>query len=1260
MASEKLNTLTLPFTGSRLIEASAGTGKTYTIAGLYIRLLLGHGIPEPLRCEQILVVTFTNAATGELRDRIRKKIQLAYRRFIGMRVNDDLIEQLYQQTAEDALPLARKRLDLALKSLDEAAIFTIHGFCQRILADMAFESALLFESEFTLDDSEFLHHAVRDFWRETCYPLPPYLAQIIQTKFSDPDALAQQLRPLLGASQAKASPEPSEFGALSAALTQSLNRLKLIWPRERDNIEQLLHQLPLNGTRFGKKDQGYPKLAIMLEAMDNWARFSQSLPDLKVLDALSLNNLKLNKGGENPTPERAPLLAHIENLHQLIKQFVPSFLFAARKGIFHRFAQQKTERNLLTPDDLLITLAGALTASPHLNAQGINPSTSEQTASDEAVTETQANIAAHSQTLAATIAKRFPIALIDEFQDTDPLQYQIFSSIYQTTLSSPSDGAQSLLMIGDPKQAIYAFRGADIHTYIDARVNTEHHYSLDTNFRSSRHMVEGVNQLFSQHQDPFISESIPFEHVAPSPFADEKRLIEATENNSALRIKLLSEDPEKGLNKATARKSLAEDACNEIARLLIEAQNGKCFKSDSIKGDKPLKAKDIAVLVRDRNEAAYIKTALSERQIGAVFLSRDSVFSTLEARELALVLIAIANPKDERALRSALATQLLGFDAAEIHQFNHQEESRQTLLEQFYELHQIWQRRGVMPCLLAMARDTHLIERLLTTEEGQRRLTDFRHLGELLQQKATELDGINALLNWYQQALLESHSTEEAQLRLESEQNLVQIVTIHKSKGLEYPVCFVPFVSLARDNRRRPAPMLYHQDNELIWDIEQTDDGWSLSKRENLAEDLRLLYVALTRPVLACYLYIANHSRFTKKAGITSQLHETAIGYLLGIEDANCEIGDIETKAQKLKSQAISVNLIESIADATPLPQVVSDSQILAPKPLQRTLSTPWRVGSYSGLVKDMPHERVSPGSDDEAFAALEMIDDDRELQASRFTFERGANAGSFMHLVLELIDFTKAEQDLSEQLPTAMEKYGIDSSWQDILQQWYLDLLRAPLTCHDQHSNAGHPSAEHNRSAHELSLSQLSPKHTMVEMEFYLPISTLQAHALNQLLAEYGYKMSLSFDTLQGMLKGFIDLTFEHNGQFFIADYKSNHLGDDVSCYQRPQMQHAITSHRYDLQYIIYTLALHRYLSVRLPRYDYDSHIGGCYYLFLRGMSAQAPSCGVFYDKPPKALIERLDQLLKQPQAATPLVKDEATDAPANQSIPQQTELDL
>jgi exodeoxyribonuclease V beta subunit len=1286
-----LNALTLAFNGSSLIEASAGTGKTYTISGLYLRLLLGHGEQSPLSCEQILVVTFTNAATEELRDRIRKRINLAFKRFLGLAVNDDFIEQLYQDTSEAERPIALRRLDLALKSLDEAAIFTIHAFCQRVLSDMAFESSLLFESEFTLDDSEFLHHAVRDFWREVCYPLPPFLAQAISDVFAEPDVLAQKLRPLLGASQAVLSKQPPAFEKLQQQLNQSIRRFTLLWQSLHANTLELLQSLPLNGQRFGKAADGYPKLSQLFDSVTNWVKFGQGLPPLKALEQLALSELKLNKGGVTPSSAEAPLLDHIERLLELINELIPSFLVRARDGIRQRFTGQKQQRNLMTPDDLLLSLAMALSQNPI--------------------------------TLAHAIAKRFPVALIDEFQDTDPLQFTIFNQVYQqplasqlelptdTTVQSPNDdnygngnkandaskGQLSLLMIGDPKQAIYAFRGADIYTYIAARQQTQAHYNLDTNYRSSTQLVNGVNQLFSQHDDPFISQAIPYDSVNTPSSAAHKHLSESKQNPAALRIRLLAEDDVDGLNKTTARQRLAADAASEIKRLLTEAQQGLC-KVHSSQGQegKPLIAKDIAILVRDRNEAAVMKAALSARKIGAVFLSRDSVFNTIEAREMAILLYALATPKDERAIRAALATELVGFNAQRIHQFNQDEEQRQLVLNQFTHWHQLWQQRGVMPALLNFASETRLIHRYLSQSltveatsldgnkldgheldnqnmandstnnnrydsnfndadednaadikgSGERRLTDFRHLAELLQQKATELDGSSALINWYEQQLIGNNGGDEQQLRLESEQNLVQIVTIHKSKGLEYPVCFVPFVSLARGNRKRPAPMMYHKNEQLIWDIDATDEGWEQLKQETLAEDLRLLYVALTRPVYVCYLYIANQSR-QLKAGISSQLHETGIGYLLGITDKKTDFSLIQARVNAIAAvPAMSVECLTSDIDDSVLADNNDNNNALAPKRVTRLQSLAWRVGSYSGLVKHLPHERVAPGADDEDFSdeliQLQLQDEViTESVLDRFSFERGANAGSFMHLVLELFDFTQADSELPPALAKAMKQYGFDETlWQQPLTTWYQQILAAPLFIPPLFSaplitaslsKDASLSVVDNSQAQptsSLTLSQLGMQQKMVEMEFYLPISTLPASKLNHLLQQHGYVGGLDFDTLKGMLKGFIDLTFEYQGQFYIADYKSNHLGNKYSDYTHSAMAKAIDSHRYNLQYILYTLALHRYLSLRLPDYNYQQHIGGCYYLFLRGMHPQHPGAGVFYDKPPQALIEQLDRL--------------------------------
>lgn len=1203
-APQLLEPMTLPLSGARLIEASAGTGKTYTISGLYLRLLLGVG-SAALTCEQILVVTFTNAATEELRDRIRARIRQAYRACLGLPEQDPFINELLANLDAEQRRDALIRLDLALKSLDEAAIFTIHGFCQRILSDLAFESSLLFEAEFSLDDSEYLHHAVRDFWREHCYPLSGLMAQIIYNTFKEPQVLQGRLRALLGNNNAIARPKPLSFDLIAERLAPAIARLKQQWPAARQGLLELLQTLSLNGTRYGKQADGYPKLIPAFESMDSWVQSNRALPPEDALDKLSLAKLSLNKSSAPaPTPEQAPIMALIDEISALQASVEPAFLYLARDNIRRRFAEQKAQRNVLTPDDLLSTLARALGYQ----------------ATEEALINA-------GQLLAAEIAKRFPMALIDEFQDTDPLQFAIFSSIYQQVLplaeeQSPSnqesdDQGRGLLMIGDPKQAIYAFRGGDIHTYLAAKHTTQGQYTLGTNYRSSADMVTAVNTLFGQHAAPFAGEDIAFEHVAVPAAAQQKQL-HSHGNNHALQLRLLAEDPTHGLNKETARERLAEDAAEQILELL-QQDSQLVNNSDS----RRLIAKDIAVLVRDHFEAAAMKQALAKRRIGAVFISRDSVFNTIEAHELALLLHALLNARDEFALRSAMATKLLGLSVGEIHQFNLQEEARALWLSQFEHWQQLWLSRGVMPAIMQLAADTELIQRLLAEDSGERRLTDLRHLAELLQQKSAELDGPVALLYWFEQQLLEAQNGEEQQLRLESEQNLVQIVTIHKSKGLEYPVCFVPFVSL-NTNSRTPDPLLYHADNQLIWSLDKSEDAKAQQQQEQLAEDLRLLYVALTRPVYRCYLSLANFSRMLKK-GINSYLPDSAIGYLLGFTSSDTDFAAMQQHLAPLASTVIGIDVITPQYSG----QLTSSDTAAAPlAPL--TLNLPerqnWRVGSYSGLVKQAghggSHTAVSdeqppqtPGMDDEIDDPLLLQQPEpEELPEPRFLFEKGANAGSFMHQVLEDLDFDATDKAaaLSDVLPNAMRQYGINEAEQAILLDWYQHILAAPFGERDP----------------GLSLGGLRQQQIIAEMEFYLPVAQLDCHALNQLLAQYGYQSDLTFEQLRGMLKGFIDLTFNFNGRWYIADYKSNHLGNHFDNYHGDNLHQAMLSHRYDLQYLLYTLALHRHLGRRLAGYQYDQDIGGCYYLFLRGMSPNYPQAGIYYDRPPQALISALDAL--------------------------------
>ncbi|MGN4966220.1 exodeoxyribonuclease V subunit beta [Aeromonas dhakensis] len=1197
-----LNTLRFPLHGERLIEASAGTGKTYTIAGLYLRLLLGHGplIEEgadagqasaherPLSVTEILVVTFTEAATAELRGRIRGRIHEARLAFMRGQSGDALLAQLLEEVADHEL--AARRLLAAERQMDEAAVFTIHGFCQRMLKQNAFESGALFETEFLTDDSQLRLQAVSDYWRAEFYPVDKTLASAVRALWPSPAALLREMNGWLDNSELEMRP-PAGDETLAARHQAAMARIEAVKREWLAQVDEIRRQTDGQISRYtGKNYEGW------LAKIADWAQDEASgyaIP--KELDRFGQTVLEANlkKGGELPT---LPLFSEIDALLASRPGIRDLILQRAAVVVRSRMQASKRQAHQLSFDDLLKDLDGALD-SPL------------------------------GERLCERIRATYRVAMIDEFQDTDPQQYRIFHRLY----GGHKDTA--LLMIGDPKQAIYGFRGADIFTYIQARRNVSAHYTLGRNWRSSHALVAAVNGLFERATDPFIYESdIPFLPVEAQ--GKSKALLLEGETAPVLHCWQLTGQPT--FNRGDYQSRMARATAAEIHRLLSLAREGK-----ALIGSEPVKAGDIAVLVRTGAEGKLVQQELARLAIASVYLSnRESVLEQVEAREILLILHACQNPSEERSLRAALATGLFDLDAKALDELASDERAWESAVQEFMEYRKVWHKRGVLAMLRALLHRRNLAASLLASPYGERRLTNFLHLGELLQQVSSELDGEYALLRWLGEAVnRQSGQDAEQILRLESERKLVQIVTIHKSKGLEYPLVFLPFIC---SHRSADTPLYHEADeegNRTILDLTGAEDSLAEADKERLAEDLRLLYVALTRGVYATWLGLAPVRSGNGKSEKTD-LHQTAIGYLL----QKGEEGDAATLATALSALAEDLPGVAvgepSLTRPAPLPP--EEEQLGEPQ-VRRfggTLERDWWISSYSGLAaQGHGHSKgvlANPGFDDEVVteaAALAAEEPVQAPQPSIFTFPKGARPGTLLHSLFETIDFESAAGDsLAQHIATLLAQDGFDESWAPVLQQQVEAVLETPLE-----TGFGEP----------VRLRDLAPERKQVELEFFLPMGRVTAPALTALCQQHdplsrGNK-PLSFATVQGMLKGFIDLVFEWQGRWYLLDYKSNHLGMSPADYSRPALEQAMVEHRYDLQYQLYSLALHRLLALRLPGYDFDQHFGGVFYLFLRGM----PQGGIFHTRPSRELVLGLDRLFSEGAApALAQVSDNGVEA--------------
>lgn len=1186
--SQLLNVFSLPLSGQRLIEASAGTGKTYTIGILYLRLLLGLGgenaFPRPLSVEEILVVTFTEAATNELRGRIRQRIHemrlVCLRNGVGFESQPEYLELLSELSGEEQLKFAEEWLLAAERQMDEAAIYTIHGFCQRMLVHNAFESGVLFEQTMIQDEFPIQKQACADFWRRHFYPLDYSMTKVVQSEWNGPEALLAEIRPFLQGDMPLIINQPKVQESLEERhqrLISLIGSVKSSWRENAGDFEKLIADSDVDKRSYSSRF-----LPSWLIKIGQWAEeVTQDYDFPKDLIRFSQTVLhEKSKSGQGPEhvvfQQIETLLTQSLTLKDIV---IPLAISEVRQTI----ADEKHRRGEMGFDDLLTRLDRALSHDG-------------------------------GKFLAQAISQRFPVAMIDEFQDTDAQQYRIFQRIYQGFDNT------ALLFIGDPKQAIYAFRGADIFTYIEAKKEVSAHYTLETNYRSSQSMVEAINRVFSHCQSPFIFEQIPFQPVNFAQQNAGKKLVHKSHEVKALTFWQLDAE---AVSVSEYEQAIAKQCAAQIAQYLQGGLDGETYFKNNEK-QVFVAASDITVLVRSRREAVLIRDALNQLNIPSVFQSnRESVFSTPEARDLLWLLQAVLAPEKERVLRSALATGVLGLTAEDIDVLNHDEKAWEGLVDEFSRYLTVWQKRGVLPMLRMIMSQRHIAETLLSATDGERRLMDVMHIGELLQEMSLQLEGEHTLTRWLAQQIAHpDHQSDAQQMRLESDKHLVQISTIHKSKGLEYKIVWLPFAS----NFLPQSKGLYHDRNDYgtRLDIEDSDETVALADEERLAEDLRLLYVALTRAIYHCSVGIAPLIKGNRKKSGETDLHLSALGHVIQKGEAG-DYSLLNSMLSEISNEIIDVISIDQVESK----RLVLDTQMhddLMARELTRYFDDYWRVTSYSGLSYGTSHSEdeqtisplqfansLAPKMDVEASIDIEQQEDESANTLTPHQFPKGASPGTFLHTLMEEISFS--EPVALDWLTEKLESSGFDVEWAPMLQEWLKAIVEAPL-------------AEDG-----LCLSALQPQDQLDEMQFYLPIDAIiNAKNVDNITHEYDPLSKrcppLNFEKVQGILKGFIDLTFYWNGKFYLLDYKSNYLGEDASYYTQEAMAEAMIDHRYDLQYQLYSLALHRYLKQRLPDYDYETYFGGVYYLFLRGIDNVNSQNGIFFYRPVKEFIQAFDHL--------------------------------
>ncbi len=1209
--SEPLNPVTVPLNRVSLIEASAGTGKTHTMASLYLRLLLQAGenrFERPLNVEQILVVTFTDMATEELRERIRARIHQARQQFICYRdtqdisiFDDDFLSDLIKHI--DDIETAIRRLTLAEQNMDLAAVYTIHSFCRRMLMQYAFNSGIHFNLDLIPDESELLQRIVNEFWREHFYSQPVNISEFIQRQFGSPDYLMQKIRAYITSDKPIAEISRPELlqmplaaflaDHLSPQLTR-IERFKQDWLAQEQTIRTLLEE---NKARIKGYREDY--LRSRLRDIRKWAESpaDTDLPQkLTKYFTQSAIDASLKNGG---------ILAHplFQQTQQLADNAMPCAAVNSAIILYHcidvvrrKLIDYKQHHNQKGFDDLLRLVRDTLYA----------PSGDE---------------------LAQLIRYQYPFAMIDEFQDTDAQQYQIFSRVYIQAKSSHS----GFIMIGDPKQSIYKFRGADIFTYLAAAQQADSRFTLEYNWRSGQALIDCVNGIFDfSPMPPFLFDNIRFLPV------------KAGRTAAPFVLNRTSEPPLRAYVAQTGERTALARACALSIRHWLQS----AVENKAVIEQRPLLAKNIAVLVRNRHEAELVKHELQQLGVASVYLSdKSNVFDSPTARDMALILTACLNPLNERSILNAIATGLFGLSATEIYRIRQEETQWEQTVERFVAYHQLWQAQGVLAMLHRLLLDSPLSERLSAAGGGERIVTDFLHLAELLQQASRLNETEAALLRWFEKQLQGTERLQEI-IRLESERELVKIVTIHKSKGLAYDLVWLPFIAMpVKESGRKTdvhAINTYYcaAQQQVVWDLEGKHQEAVI--KENLAEEMRLLYVALTRAKYQVVMGLP--AVFEGKwNALLYALSEGEIGQDLTFKTPQYQAQNLlERLRHKVGSHHILLQDAATLMGGEPLHLPVA-AEPLAPAEFHGRIEYNWQVTSFSDIAHKHEYfsmQREQAGEGQSAVEISQVFDDAKDYDFispapqeltetsadtnpphvvqdyppgySPFAFPHGTQVGTELHRYLEKNDFNHPLNE--ENIRRLCHRLQLDDDWFSPLRQWLTAIMHTPLPIVSQ----------------PLTLANIDSRTCIKEMPFYLKLSRdFDAAAFNRALMQYHHLpyQPLIFKRIKGMLRGFIDLVFRHDGKYYLMDYKSNLLGGNASYYAAENVRQAMLANHYDWQYLLYSVALHRYLKQRDADYDYEQHFGGVIYSFLRGMNGK-DTTGMYFDKPESRLIEELEKL--------------------------------
>ncbi|VFP78271.1 RecBCD enzyme subunit RecB [Buchnera aphidicola (Cinara cuneomaculata)] len=1164
----------IPEPGITLVEASAGTGKTFTIIILYLRLILNIGIKKtysrPLSISEILIVTFTEASKNELKNKLYNKICQLYNICINKsnKINElqDIIKDI--KNIKKTIQL----LKIAKQNINSIMICTLHGFFFHILNEQKFLCQKIMPSKILSSIKKIQLEATKDFWRNHVYDIDKNITTLILKKWPTPNQLFKNIH--LWINQANITykhnfKKKTSLNVIYNNIVKIVNNTKKIWHKKKNKIKNLIYKINLNKKIYNKNN-----LKRWFIKIERWSEKNNNYYYIpKILKYFKFNTINHNKLLEYSN--KYIFLKNIEKIFKNYDLFYKYFIYQATQQIPKIIQKKKDEKNGLEFNDLNKILLK--------------------------------QIKSKNSIIKENIINQYTISIIDECQDIDDIQFNIFYTLYNKVPN------KSLILFGDPKQSIYSFRGSNILSYLKFQKQVKKKFILKKNFRSSNNIISGINILFSRLKKPFIFKKINFQSSA---IYDKKNQPYFSINNIKQPAFNLVFQHKKIMTTNEYYHWIAKKCANSIYSWLSEKSTNVSLIKLKNYQIRRIKHEDITILVKNKYEAQIIKKALKKNGLLSIYTSyKNNIFHTTEARDIMWILDAIVDLSNKSKLQKLLFTKIFKKNIFNILLLNNPEEVYTSLFKKLKKYHIIWNSSDISNMIYKIIVDFNIPTHNISSQKNNINITNLANICEILEKKNQIIKNKFLLIMWFKKKILQDNIDDNKIIDTYlPKKNIIKIVTIYKAKGLEYPITWIPFFSNFQISKNN----IFFCKTKLKRIIDLTDSKKNLliHQKELLSEDLRLLYVALTRSIIHCNIGIAviqKKKNINMNHNLDTDYHKSSLGFLIqkgkkiSFNDLKKELSSIDgTKIFKIQYENNKKKNIYIKKD-------IQTKTVLIPKLLKKIIH-PWIKINFSKITAYNIFNKKYNTKKKIKQDILIYPDKKNELSnINPHIFPRGKEYGIYLHDILKTIKFENT--DNLKKIIHKLNFLSLSSVWENTLNIWIHNILSKPL------------------NKKNLSLNKIKKNEYQKEVKFTIPIKKyIDINKFNLIIKNFDLFSkkcrNINFENVSGVLTGIIDLFYVWNNKYYIIDYKSNWLGPDYCSYNHKNIKKEIIKYRYDIQYQIYTLAIHRYLKKKIKNYDYKIHFGGVFYLFIRALNTKN-NAGIFFIKPSYYLIYHLNNLL-------------------------------